>query len=313
MSDWQFTDAYSPEAVERLGRGRIMEPPQVVPTGFPAVDHKLWFWGASRGIPCGEYVIVGGASNAGKTQFGLWLVKQAMKAELDAGVVSLEMRAEDIQIRLYQAMLPGLDYKAWQPGKWTADNATALEDAAAKIRDRYTSRLLINSDFNADLDAIMAACNELRDNGCRLILLDHLQLVRVGGMGDDQISGRTEAVSETIRRWAFTNEVTVVGLSQLNRGASRERNRTPSMFDLWGGTSLESNASLIFMLDHSRYSKDPGDPAVARTFLLHEKSRIGPAGYEVPVLVDHRTLEWSQPVPSEEHRWPTHDNEDRWT
>lgn len=135
MTDWQFTDAYSPDAVQRLGRGRLLENPKVVPTGFPDIDRRLWFWGASRGIPCGEYVIVGGASNAGKTQFGLWVVKQAMKAQIDAGVVSLEMRAEDIQLRLYQAMLPELDHRTWQPGRWTTERAQALEAAAAKVRE----------------------------------------------------------------------------------------------------------------------------------------------------------------------------------
>lgn len=305
-----YDDAFSPDSVDSLAHGRLAEPLAVVPTGFPAIDSSLWFWGGSKGLPFGEYLIVGGASGIGKTQLGLHLLKQASRAGVTCGMVSLEMKREDILLRLYQSWVPNFERREWQPGSWTEDHADILRLAAAKAREEFAGPVLINDNANGDLEWVSTSLDHLLEQGCRFVVLDHLQLVKVPNLLEN-VAARAEVVSEHVRRWAFGNDVTVVALSQLKRTASEDYTRTPTIHDLLGGTSLESNPSQILLLDHSRYRKDPQDPAQARTWICHGKNRMGPSRYEVPVLVDHRMLTWREARQDEEWEWPTHERAQR--
>ena len=117
---------------------------------------------------------------------------------------------------------------------------------------------------------------------------------------------RAELVSETIRDWAFTNRATLIALSQLKRQASDDYTRSPTIHDLLGGTTLESNASQIWLLDHSRYRKDPQRRGGARTWIGHGKNRLGESRYWVPVYVDHPRLKFTEADTQERDSWPDH-------
>lgn len=307
-NDIRFDDLLSPGSARSLAYGRLDGPLEVVPTGLPGIDSSMWYWGGRKGIPFGEYGIVGGASSIGKTQFGLHLLKQASQAEVTSGLVSLEMKREDIQLRLAQSWAD-IPVRQWEPGRWGESERTKLLEAQERVRETYRAPVLINDHSSGDgragsLDWVLRALAMLLDRGARFIVLDHLQLVKVHG--EPNVAMRAELVSEAVRDWAFANDVTLIALSQLKRTAAEDFTRSPSIHDLLGGTSLESNASQVWLLDHSRYEKDRVHKAVARTWIGHGKNRMGPSRYWVPVQVDHAQLTWSQAEEREEPRWPSH-------
>lgn len=298
-----FDDLLSPGAAHSLAYGRLSHPLEVVPSGIPTLDRSMWYWGGRTGIPFGEYGIIAGASSIGKTQLALYLLKQASQAAVSSGIISLEMKQEDIQLRLAQSWVD-IPQNEWEPGRWSDAHAKALLNAQANIQDQYRAPIFINSQRKGSLNWVMGALHALLERGVRFIMLDHLQLVKVEGV--HKVHDRAEVVSEAVRDWAFSNDVTLIALSQLKRAAAENYTRSPSIHDLLGGTSLESNASQVWLLDHSRYEKDRSRQGGARTWIGHGKNRMGPSRYWVPIYIDHARLDFSEAPDDELPRWPEH-------
>jgi len=296
-----FDDLLSPGAARSLAYGRLAGKLEVVPTGLPSIDRSMWYWGGRTGIPFGEYCIIGGASSIGKTQLALYMLKQASQHAVSSGIVSLEMKTEDIQLRIAQSWVD-IPQEQWEPGTWGEVHQKALMKAQMTVQEQYRAPIYINQEREGSLSWVLGALNQLADQGVRFIVLDHLQLVKTDLA--HHVADRAEVVSEAVRDWAFRNDVTLVALSQLKRKASEDFDRTPTIHDLLGGTALESNASQVWLLDHSRYSRDPGNRGGARTWIGHGKNRSGPSRYWVPIYIDHGRLAFSEALPEEREMWP---------
>lgn len=302
-----FDDLTSPAASRSLAYGRLAGDLEVVPFGIPGLDRNQWFWGGRQGVSVGEYGLIAGASSIGKTQLGLYLLKQASRVGMVSAMVSLEMKREDIQLRLAQSWVPELGYKRWEPGRWGEEEQRLLIQRAKTLRSRFKAPILINGKQRGDLSWVLDALNTVKEAGARFVIVDHLQLIKVDGYVSE-VAARSEIVSEAIRDWTFTNDVTTIALSQLKRSASDQFDRSPTIHDLLGGTAIESNASQIWLLDHSRYKKDPANPGCARTWIGHGKNRAGPSRYWVPVYVNHAALTFREATEEERRRWPDRDN-----
>lgn len=305
---WDWKGVGDPGSVADLAT-RLHEKTAVVPFGIPSLDSQLWYWGDRRGIPRGEYVILAGASNSGKTQLGLFMLKQAARAGEQAAILSLEMQREDILLRLYQGMTD-IDHRDWTPSRWTIEHTRKLQADVRSQGERWPGEIHVNGGYTADLESILAEMESGIRNGVTFFVLDHLQLVRVKGYGADQITSRVEIAGEEIRRLAFENRVTICALSQLTIGASRDRTQSPDMYSLWGGMAVGSNASLVILCDHTLYERVDGQPHLARTWLNLSKNRMGPKGFTVPVMWDHAALQLREAHPDEEREWPTHSSKD---
>lgn len=310
MADW--LEVSSNEAA-RLIHDLMMDPPAIVSTGLATVDRAQMTWGCQKGIPRGTYVIVGGASNVGKTQFGLHLARMAANAGEKAGVVSLDMKERDAMLRIHQALCQhgGIPKDAWRPDRWKPEYEQELRESLRRWRLSINGSLALNAIAVGDLGMVVTALQEGIDAGGTFFVVDHMQKIRVSGTSDGQIAARAEIVSETLDNLADRNDVTIVGLSQLNREAAKQRDRTPTMADLWGGTAMESNSSLVLLLDHSRYDRDPMKAHLGRTWVLLDKNTNGPKGFEVPVEVNHRTLGFREAEPDELGQWPGTDEQKR--
>lgn len=302
---WDWRGFHDPESVGEVAT-RLHQKVPVVPFGLPNLDGHLWYWGDRRGIPRGEYVVLGGASNSGKTQLGLYLLKQAARAGEKAAILSLEMQREDILLRLYQG-ISDIDWREWAPSKWTADHTRRLKDSVRADGERIPGEIMVNGGYTADLNGVLEEIRRGIDQGATFFVIDHLQLLRVEGYGADQITSRVEIAGEAIRTMAFENRVTICALSQLTITASRDRTQSPDMYSLWGGMAVGSNASLVVLCDHTLYQRVEGMPHLAMTWLRLSKNRMGPKGVGVPVLWDHASLTLREAHPDEEDQWPTHD------
>lgn len=305
MYETNWLDISSTEAAGLIHE-RMMAPGPIVPTGLHDVDRACWGFGDRKGIPQGTYMIVGGASNIGKTQFGLNLARRAANEGLRVGILSLDMKVRNAIMRLHQAIAGEfIPHGDWLPSRWSAENQRILEDALRNWRlSREAGDIAVYMGGGKTVDDVRAMLMEGVDAGATFFVVDHLQKIQVTGIGGDSVATRAEIVSDAMNDFAEEHDVTICALSQLNRMATRERDRQPTMADLLGGTSLESNSELILVLDHSRYQRDPRHHHIGRTFVLLEKNQFGPKGFAIPVEVDHAKLRYRQADPDEEHKWP---------
>lgn len=304
-----WLDITSDVAVDEV-HGRMVKPSVTVPTGLPSIDRALWGFGDRRGIPRGTYLIVGGASNIGKTQYGLHMLRQAADKGLKAGMISLDMKERNAIMRLHQAIAgTRIPFTDWIPSRWTPEYRHVLQTALREWRmSRTAGDIAIYTGGGKTIDWVAKMIREGVDSGAEFFVVDHLQKILVEGYRGDAVAARAEIVSDTMDSLADELDVTICALSQLNRLATRERDRKPTMQDLLGGTALESNSELVFVLDHSRYERDPVKHHIGRTWVLFEKSQMGPKGFEVPVEWNHATLELREAQDDELHRWPAQKN-----
>lgn len=304
MNETRWIDVTSKEAVWRI-HDRMVKPVPVVSLGLRDLDRAMMTWGMGKGLPRGTYMIVGGASNIGKTQYGLHLLKNAAQCGERAGLVSLDMKGDDALLRIHQSLVGSIPRDSWRPDRWKEGYEVELEEGLRQWRLSVEGDIGIWATSNqGDLDWVRYSLEQGIEAGATYFVVDHLQKVRVSGFRDSEIHARAEVVSETLDRMTDEFGVTIVGLSQLNREASKQRDRRPQMSDLWGGTAMESNAQVVILLDHSRYERDPKQHYLGKTWLLLDKNQMGPKAIEVPVEWNHITLELREAEPDELDQWP---------
>jgi replicative DNA helicase len=141
----------------------------------------------------------------------------------------------------------------------------------------------------------------LAEAGIRFFVVDYLQLAQTGS--DEAVYRAVTEVSAEVMTFAHQHEVVTVGLSQINRTASTDRDNRPQPQGLIGSSSLENDADQVLLLDHTRYERDGLSPHLARTFLLIAKNRHGPCG-SLPIEWNYRTLRVREASPDEEEAWP---------
>lgn len=285
------------------GAALIGQRNHALPTGFATWDQSC---AETGGIGLGDwwYVVIGGASNAGKTRLGLHLARQAVEAGRDIGLISMEVPLQGIQRSVYSNVTT-FGYYDFLPRKWELNDPVGATDRLAAEVGEYAGdrgrMLVVEHDRSLTLETLMGACEDLVAEGVSYILVDHLQLIRAAPA---EISDRATEISEALRHFAHSQRVLVIALSQINRLASRERGHLPSMHDLLGGTSIESNANQVVMIAHNLQARDGERPHILRTYLSLDKNREGPARQLFPVECNFKTGVWREALPDEVHLWP---------
>ena len=277
-------------------------------TGIPTWDSACFETG---GLGLGDwwYVVLGGASNSGKTQLMMHSARQAAEQGLMPGIVTMETPKRGLQRQIY-ANLSSFNYYDLLPHRWEEGDAPAkverLSADIAAYRDTdQPARSLLVTDFRRSptLADIMATIETMYNAGSRCVFVDHLQLIKAGG-DDAEIVARATEISEELRQFAHDRGCLVIALSQLNRWAARQRDRCPTMHDLWGGTSIESNANMVMLIDHSQQERDERYPHLLRTWLVLDKNREGPSKIRIPIEISFKTGIWREANASEIHLWP---------
>ena len=238
-------------------------------------------------MAAGWYVVIGGASNAGKTKFALNLYQRAAVQGWMPGLITMEVPKRGLQRQLY-SQITSFGYYEFLPESWLIGDPTAkakklMEEVRQyALEDVQRGMYVCEFERAPTLSQILDACHALRESGCRVIFLDHMQLIKASA---HEIADKATEISEELRWFAHGTGVLTVALSQLNRTASRERDRRPMMQDLYGGTSVESNANQVVLVDHSRQERDAQSAHHLRTWVMLDKNREGPNRVSIPVQI----------------------------
>jgi len=93
-----------------------------------------------------------------------------------------------------------------------------------------------------------------KDQDLKLIVVDHLLQVQL----DPSKHAPTELgeITKMLKRISQNYKITIILLSQLNRGVESRDNKRPMMADLQGSGSIEQDADMIVFLYRSEYYKE---------------------------------------------------------
>jgi replicative DNA helicase len=297
---WQIKNVLDHLEAANYGSGLIGADLNPLSTGFPIRD-KACVGTGGMGLANWWYVVLGGASNVGKTQLLWHLLRQAWEQEMNPGLITMEVPMTGVQRSIY-SRVTDFGYNDLLPSSWIEDGADKTTNLAEQVRlyaGDYRALMVAEHDGAPSLDQIIDMCYAMKESGCGVIGLDHLQLIK----GQGEIADLATEVSEELRRFAHREKILVVALSQLNRVASRERDVPPISQSLLGGTAMESNANQVVLIDHSKVVRDMERSHLMRTRLILDKNREGPNRVAFNVEANFATGVWREGMPDEEHLW----------
>ncbi len=215
-----------------------------LPTGYLDLDMVL------NPLEPGQLIVIGARPSIGKSTVALDIARNAaLRLSERTLFVSLEMSSQELVRRLIAAEAK-VELTHIQRHELSDDDWTRV----ARTRDRlYAAPLVIDAPAGHTLGSLRAV---VRRHKPALLILDYLQLVTPPKAKD-----RRESVDELTRGLkllARDEQVPVVVLSQLNRGAESRGDRRPAMSDLRESGSIEQDADVVILL-HRPDFYDPDD------------------------------------------------------
>jgi hypothetical protein len=272
-----------------------LEPVDALPTMWPTWNRACRQYGGQKGWARGWHVLVAGGAGAGKSLVALNQTAAAILGGHAVGWVSLEMSREQLLLRTL-GIMTGRSLRTLEPGPQYDD--ASFRSAATELMgqcEETGAHLWVAERPSRDLPAVLDLMQQAVDAGCRLVVVDYLQLVSVPG-----VPKRDEAltmISNAVQAFCYRHRINTLALSQLNRSTTANADAPPTLHGLAGSSALENDADQIVLLDHTSRQDVPGGKAM---HALLDKNRHGPT-LTIPIRMDHDTLrltELSDPLPA---------------
>ena len=237
-------------------------------TGYVDLDRML------AGMQRSDLIVLAARPAMGKTALALNIAQNASRAGHAVGVYSLEMSRGQLATRLLCA-------EARVSMSKVRTGMLSREDDWPRLRDAHAA-LSEMPIFIDDTPALTAT--QVRSKARRL-KAEHPNLAvlivdYIGLMGGDPKISREQQVSASsrgLKALAKELDVTVIGLSQLNRGVEQRPDKRPLLSDLRDSGAIEQDADIImFIYRDEYYNKESMDKNIAEVIIA--KQRNGPTG-----------------------------------
>lgn len=269
-------------------------PIDAVPTPFPGWNRMCRDFGGGIGLARGWHVTIGANTGNGKSVFSLNMAWEGAERGEKIAFISLEMFWTQLATR-YMAIVSGEKIDSLEPGSRLDQKAhKRAARAIEEMGERTGGGLWCNQRHISSLDDIITAIEFLHEQrGCRMVIVDYMQLAKVVGVSD-----RLEAVtriSSEVRGVGADLRLVTVGLSQFNRETSKDRENPPTPQGLMGGSPLENDSDQVLLIDHTNYARNASANTARQKFILG-KNRHGPAG-PIDCVWDYSTLRIREEAP----------------
>jgi replicative DNA helicase len=240
-----------------------------VTTGFLDLDNKL------AGFHPTDLVVLAARPAMGKTALALNLAQNAaILGETAVGIFSLEMSRGQLVTRLLSC-IGTVEGGKLRTGTLTTEEWERLTDASEVLRRH---KIFVDDTPGVTLSDVRARARRLKATNpeLSLIVIDYLQLMQ----GDDPKASRQQQISDISRGLkilAKDLQVTVLGLSQLNRAVEQRADKRPMVSDLRESGAIEQDADVImFIYRDEVYNPETDAKGVAEVIIA--KQRNGPTG-----------------------------------
>lgn len=240
-----------------------------VATGFSDLD------GMTSGLQAADLVIIAGRPSMGKTAFAMNLAEHAaINSDKPVLVFSMEMPGESLALRLLSS-LGSVDQHKLRTGDLKDDDWPNITSAVSILSE---AKMYIDDTPALTPTDLRARARRVarQYDGVSLIVVDYLQLMRVGGKSENRATEISE-ISRSLKALAKELNVPVVALSQLNRSLEQRTDKRPVMSDLRESGAIEQDADLImFIYRDEVYNED--SPYKGTAEIIIAKHRNGPIG-----------------------------------
>lgn len=269
-----------------------------LPTGLVDLDEK------TSGLQPGDLIVVAGRPGMGKTSLAMHFARHAAMHDKSALVFSMEMSRNQL-VQLSVAALGRVSSTKLRNGKLVGDDWDNVSAGVGRLHQR---KLIIDDRSALSVEQIRTRARRTRrKHGLDLIVIDYLQLMRVGH--EERRDLQIAAITAGLKSLARELGVPVVILSQLNRALeSRGKgDRRPVMSDLRDSGGIEQDADvIIFVYRDEVYNENSEYRGIAE--LIIGKQRMGEVGTaRVAWLGEFNTFEnldrgWRAPEPPQTKR-----------
>jgi len=248
-----------------------------ISTGFRDLDKM------TLGMHGTDLFILAARPAMGKTAFALNLALQVAlqrrrkpKHDHDRNsvlVFSFEMGREQLVQRLLAARA-SIGLTQLRKGELSTDDLVQLQQAAAELSE--LNFFIDDTPALSPTDVRARARRVAQKQGLELVVVDYLQLMKGSGGAKQSREQEISEISRSLKGLAKELGVSVLALSQLNRGVEGRPNKRPMMSDLRESGAIEQDADLIaFIYRDVVYNKDAPEHLAE---LIIAKQRAGMTG-----------------------------------
>lgn len=254
-------ESVAKSSVDRLDdtmKGKV----HYVPSGLSSIDD---FTG---GFVNGREYVISAASNDGKSALvdnviynvsieGVDIpvlkdgIRQLVRTKEKTMIISLEMSGEEVANRLVQIMT-GLSPIKIEKGD-LSDSDREIYKAAMEIVS--TANIVFDDSTELILPLLRTKIRKAVAAGVKLIVIDQLEQLMIGGAGDNQPEYlKLNYISYRVKAFAREMDVPIILVHQMNRavdsGQNRGKNLDPQLSDL--AQAGEKSADAVLMIRHKR-------------------------------------------------------------
>jgi len=223
--------------MQQVQSGKI----QPMSSGYKCLDDKVGGF-----FPAGLYIIAG-RPGMGKTALMLNLADNISNL-IPAVVVSLEMRAEELGMRLIAAQTGISVSEQRAPNSLTQEQWQAMRKVSHEGKSLY-----IEDRSSVNLSALKSMARRYkRIHGNFVLMIDYLGLLEM----DKKIQSKVyqvEEITKTLKQIAKELAIPVVLLCQLNRGVESRDDKRPMLSDLRDSGAIEQDADVVMFPYRKEY------------------------------------------------------------
>lgn len=204
-----------------------------------------------------DLVILGGATSMGKTALGLQIVLQLAMNGTPAAVISQEMSVEQLTARAL-SRLSGVPSHLIESEDLNADELDRVCAADATLRRLPIKLDALRRPTVAAVEARVARLK--RDNGIRIVLVDHFQYLSPPGRVRDRFEGFA-LIADALKAAAKQTGIPWLVISHLGRDLHKRDDHRPKIADLFGASEIEKAADAILFVHREQYFLEMEEPA----------------------------------------------------
>lgn len=239
-----------------------------IPTGLVDVDRFLGGWQPS------DLAIIAARPSMGKTSFLCGCALAAADAGKAVAIVSLEMSAKQLGIRLI-ANMAHVDVFALMNGRLSNQDCWRVGQVAMQIA---AAPITIDDSGIVTVEQLRAKVRQLKIKGkVDVLFVDYLQLMSGGSRSRDGRQVEVSQISRGLKLLAKELNITVVALSQLSRAPEMREDKRPILSDLRESGSIEQDADIVIGLYRDEvYNDETMDKGIAEVLIRkHRNGAIG--------------------------------------
>lgn len=207
-----------------------------VTSGFKEMDMVTCGWQAT------DLIILAARPSVGKTALALSL---ARNANIPVGFFSLEMSYRQLVTRLLSSES---DIPMWLLRNAKLDDIQMKELYEKGVQPLSKAKIFTDDTASLKISDLKSKARRMvKKDGCRLIIVDYLQLITVGQRFDrkDLEIGH---ISSQLKGLAKELQIPVICLSQLSRDVEKRGDKEPVLSDLRESGAIEQDADIVMFL-----------------------------------------------------------------